>query len=55
MPLAAPRPPAPAGRWKNPFAARRSAVATVRGVMRCRGWHGIGGAAVAGDRADRAA
>ena len=28
MPLAAPRPPAPTGRWKNPIAARRSAFAT---------------------------
>ena len=49
----APQPPT--NTWQNPFAGRRGAFASRRGIVRRRGRHRRGRAAVAGDRADRAA
>jgi nicotinate dehydrogenase subunit B len=42
QPLAAPKPPAPTGRWKNPFAGQRGALATATAL--CVAVVGIGAA-----------
>src|SRR5947199_8062494 len=44
LPLAAPKPPGPTDKWKNPFAGRRGALATVAAL--CAAVAGVGAAAL---------